>query len=791
MHPLELCLHNKLIELFGNCLSTDSNIKKLYGTLATGIDHLIVIDNSILVLQDKYEISDVSHDAISNLIRATNYLMENQDKKIILSLFVSRINIKKGGKLIIEEANKIHPNDIFHCVSLGKSPNECDTIELLADLTIKFIVKHLKIKSLNYQIDDCNNHQLDNNVKLYDHQIDAIKTFKQKYLIGSVKSGIVNLPTGSGKSAIAISMIQKFWKYNKTRGQSVLWITERIEILQSSFVVDENKKDINNNIFVKQFLKNYDYELLLWFNKNKTMNYDELNDILNNKKVFLITNIDSIMYFDKKIDLHRYKLLSKDKFGLIIVDECHSASALSTFNMLEYFKNEFNSLIIGFSATPVRLKPDLLKRSCTIFGDGNHIYFISRMSIVDAIDKNIIVCPKFYWIENNLNNLNDNDSNNSYHLGNNNYIVELNDDYYVQIIDHIEILLNEVDIKRIIAWANSIASADKWYKVFKSYKHKIDTHPNIANLELFIAHTGETIGSDNKNGLIKFSKYDKPSMVICCGMAKEGFDEKSVSFVINLDAVKKRSPICFIQQCGRALRNYPGKTKGIFMETFSFIDENKKIEELCNILIGYTILLQQIDINDHMKIDTNYDIVKNSITVDQNKIKISTPQNNYIIIEIKSSTLKSIDWQNLPDKITKQIQCKFYNNNIGYETMKKIIKRLSIKNKKEYNDACLIDNRLPNEPDLIYKGLFLGWMDYLSIDKIYYELDECKNMIKKYLNENTELNKYKFDLAKLCVKLCELDNKFPPNDLWIDYYKIDIIDIFELNKKKQKIKTLI
>lgn len=770
MHPLEKCIHDKLIELFGNCVTTDSNIKKLYGNLASGIDHLFVYNNNIIVIQDKYEICNVSHDAISNLIRATNYLMENQDKKIILSLFVSRINIKKGGKIIIDEANKEHPINIFHHVSLGKIINPDDTVEKLTDITIQFIIYKLGINKL-----EINGFENNANIKLYDHQIDAIKTFKEKYLKGSIKSGIVNLPTGSGKSAIAISMIQKFWKYNKTRGQSVLWVTERIEILQSQF---------DNNIFVKQFLKNYDYELLLWYNKNKSMNYDELNELLNNKKIFLITNIDSIMYFDKKINLHRYKLFLKDKFGLIIVDECHSASALSTFNMLEYFNNEFNSLMIGFSATPVRLKSDLLKRSCTIFGDGYHIYFISRMSMVDAIDKNIITCPKFYWIENSTND--------NCIIEKKTTLIELNDEYYIQIMEHIETLLNEVEIKRIIAWANTIASADKWYKMFKLFESKIDSYPNLASLKYFIAHTGDNINPDDKHGLIKFSKYNKPSMVICCGMAREGFDEKSVSFVINLDAVKKRSPLCFIQQCGRALRNYPGKTKGIFMETFSFVDENRKIEELCNIIIGYTIMLQQIDLNDHMKIDTNYEIVKNSINISPNvnngQIQIKTPKENYIIIEIRSTKLKSIDWKILPDKITKQIQYKFYNNTIGYETIKKIIRQFEpkIKSKQDYYNACKIENRLSIEPELIYKGLFLGWIDYLSIDKIYYDITECKNMIIKYLNEKTELNEYKFDLVILCNKLCELDDKFPPNDLWMDYYEMDIIEIFEINIKKKK-----
>ena len=103
---------------------------------------------------------------------------------------------------------------------------------------------------------------------------------------------------------------------------------------------------------------------------------------------------------------------------------------------------------------------------------------------------------------------------------------------------------------------------------------------------------------------------------------------------------------------------------------------------------------------------------------------------------------------------------------------------------------CEQDNRLPIEPDLVYKGQFTNWIDYLSIEWKYYDIINCKEKIYKYYLEHNLGNNF-LEMDEVCKKLCEIDSNFPPSGLWCDYYQInnlnEIICLAPSNKKKKKI----
>lgn len=75
---------------------------------------------------------------------------------------------------------------------------------------------------------------------------------------------------------------------------------------------------------------------------------------------------------------------------------------------------------------------------------------------------------------------------------------------------------------------------------------------------------------------------------------------------------------------------------------------------------------------------------------------------------------------------------------ISYEKAKSIIYNRHIKTKYEYYELCKLDNRLTEEPDIIYRTQFVGWIDYLSIDRIYYDLETCKTKVLELLRNNNE-----------------------------------------------------
>ena len=127
--------------------------------------------------------------------------------------------------------------------------------------------------------------------------------------------------------------------------------------------------------------------------------------------------------------------------------------------------------------------------------------------------------------------------------------------------------------------------------------------------------------------------------------------------------------------------------------------------------------------------------------------------------------------------------------NITYEKAKKIIKEknININNKDMYYKLCEKDFRLPKNPEERYKGKF-DWIEYLNIPIIYYKVEETKEKIKSYFKVKPELKHKYLDLKSICTELCKFDDRFPPDGLWVEYYKVkelaDIISISNIGKKK-------
>jgi len=123
---------------------------------------------------------------------------------------------------------------------------------------------------------------------------------------------------------------------------------------------------------------------------------------------------------------------------------------------------------------------------------------------------------------------------------------------------------------------------------------------------------------------------------------------------------------------------------------------------------------------------------------------------------------------------------------ITYEKARKIISEKSVSSKKDYYDLCDRDIRLPKEPENHFKGKFTNWIEYLSIPRIYYDLETCKKKATEYLLKNPELKKNYMNLSIVCSELCKMDRMFPHYDLWVDYYNVKELNniIIITNKKK-------
>ena len=148
------------------------------------------------------------------------------------------------------------------------------------------------------------------------------------------------------------------------------------------------------------------------------------------------------------------------------------------------------------------------------------------------------------------------------------------------------------------------------------------------------------------------------------------------------------------------------------------------------------------------------------------------------------------------DELTQKLRLKTIKRTAlatTYEKARKIIAdKKNIKSKESYNKFCEEDNRLSNEPEIVFKGQFTNWIDYLSIERVYYHLETCKNKVGEYLLLYPEIKKQYLDLSIVSSELCKIDALFPPNCLWVEYYNVkDLRDIITITNKKKKMGVIL
>jgi superfamily II DNA or RNA helicase len=142
------------------------------------------------------------------------------------------------------------------------------------------------------------------------------------------------------------------------------------------------------------------------------------------------------------------------------------------------------------------------------------------------------------------------------------------------------------------------------------------------------------------------------------------------------------------------------------------------------------------------------------------------------------------------DELTKKLRLKTTRRtalSTTYEKARKIIADNNIKSKENYYELCERDNRLSKDPEIKFKGKFTNWIDYLSIKREYYDLETCKNKINEYFSLYSDLKKCHLELSSICTELCKIDQMFPPNGLWTDYYNVtELQDIIITSPHKKK-----
>ena len=147
------------------------------------------------------------------------------------------------------------------------------------------------------------------------------------------------------------------------------------------------------------------------------------------------------------------------------------------------------------------------------------------------------------------------------------------------------------------------------------------------------------------------------------------------------------------------------------------------------------------------------------------------------------------------DELTQKLRLKTIKRTelaTTYEKARNIIADKNIKSKETYYELCERDNRLSKEPEIVFKGQFTNWIEYLSIERVYYDLETCKNKVGEYLLLYPKIKKHYLDLSIVSNELCKVNIIFPPNGLWVEYYNVkDLRDIITIINKKKRVGVIL
>jgi len=514
------------------------------------------------------------------------------------------------------------------------------------------------------------------------------------------------------------------------------------EYLKSEFIIIVSPRKIVNSQNISQKYLQILKDNYSTFNYSTDNNFDEFLRLSNKKILICCTQSISKIY---------EKILSNDITNITIwFDEAHWAIE----KWVDSLKNDINSQFwllnnrhikyrIFTSASPNKTK---VLQNEKIFGN-----LYSPIKVKELIDLNWLSGIEPYIYSENIKN-----------------------------VDNINYIISDFNEKKRTFGFSFHNKQINAFNLF--YKHYIQYKSNKTHIKPFLlVDDGFTIEKEPRlqKILLEYEYrdikiYETTIHSIGYVVAKYsmGYDFNKLDFIYFSD---HKLSIQDIKQCiGRGIRpdelgnNGSNREKILNVSLPVYIGENcdneyeKIIEVLKYLLYDIEIPFEEI-------------YFKNRYTPNFKQTEYKSNDYNGIN-DVKSTLLNLLELENKRTALA-----------TTYEKARKIIADKHIKSKESYYELCERDNRLSKEPDIVFKGQFTNWIEYLSIERVYYDLETCKNKVGEYLLLYPEI-KNKIDLLIISNELCKIDTLFPPNSLWVEYYNIkDLRDIIIITNKKKKL----
>lgn len=486
----------------------------------------------------------ISYDCTLTRLHAKAYIFKRNtgfSTAYVGSSNLSNVAITSGSEWNIKVSAKELPELYSKIVAAFDSYSKSELFEIYGANDKEKLKKALEKEKLVHQ----NNKSKTEDPSIYSIE-DSLCEFKpfyyQKAILDKLQAerkiyqsnkNLVVAATGTGKTLISAFDYKRFREENP-KPCRLLFIAHRKEILEQS--LGAFRRVLNDSNFGELWKDGYE--------PKKKENLFISIQTANSQK---ITN-----------------KFSEDYFDFIIIDEVHHAAAKSYQSIFDCFKPK---ILLGLTATPERM-------------DGLSIldYFDNRIAasirLPEAIDRNLL-CPfSYYGISDNVSLKDVKWSKGGYDKNELNviYIEGENAKKRVEhIISSLNNYLNDVNEVHGIGFCVSIEHANFMSNMFNEN--------NINSIALSSdSNDGDRATAKEKleNGSIKF--------IFVVDLYNEGVDIPCIDTVMFLRPTK--SLTVFLQQLGRGLRLYEGKTELTVLDFVGQANKHYNFEEKFNALLG-------------------------------------------------------------------------------------------------------------------------------------------------------------------------------------------------------------
>jgi len=408
--------------------------------------------------------------------------------------------------------------------------------------------------------------EVNTSFKLHDYQ-DFIKRKTSNFLLSNTNSKLmIQMPTGAGKTALAMHSIYDFLRVSEEENPLIVWMAHTDELCEQaieSFKIGwsgAGTKDVNL--------------LRLWGNTNKDL------DELPQTPVFAVASFQTAnsMIKTNKGKIFDLFLKIRNKSSLLVVDEAHMALAKTYNEAISFFAGN-NCKIIGLTATPGRHGidadaeetenlADYFERNILnlndFCGDRTPIKYLQDRKILSKVER-LVLQTNFdlNFTKSEIKKLE------STGLLSDKKLKESGDDIKrtTLIIDQIQKLVERK--KKILVFSPSKDSSNIYAALLKAKNIKAESV------------TGDTSFSKRKRSVENFSDGNI-DVLINYGVFTTGFDDPKIDCVVV--ARPTYSVVLYSQMIGRGLRGPEnnGTENCLLVDVLDNISSQPDIEIACN-----------------------------------------------------------------------------------------------------------------------------------------------------------------------------------------------------------------